>query len=214
MNRPLLLGITGGSGSGKSWLARRICQELGPETATQIELDWYYRDLSELDPSLAAQTDFDDPDALELELLQKHLAALLEGHPVPTPRYDFSRYSRLPDSVSLPPKPLILIEGIFLLANPEIAKLLDISVFVETPDDIRLLRRIRRDLAERGYTLEQILSMWENHAYPSFQRFVLPQREKASLIWRSEEDTAFVPSFLADLRSRLARNAFQPTPPR
>ncbi|MDQ8203434.1 uridine kinase [Pelagicoccus sp. SDUM812003] len=211
---PILVGITGGSGSGKSWLARAIRTRFGEKQVTHIELDWYYRDLSHLDPKEAARTDFDAPEALELDLLQRHLKALLRGETVAAPQYAFSSFSRKATTRALLPTPIVVIEGLFALHLEELRDLYQLSVFVDTPADVRLIRRIRRDLEERGYELERILQFWERNAIPSFDRFVLPQREFTSYVWESLADKAFVPKFLADLQIRLARNATRPTPTR
>lgn len=214
MRKPLLIGITGGSGSGKSWLARAVDAHFGPGLASHLELDWYYKDLSRMDRELAAQTNFDHPDSLELDLLERQLTELAAGKPVEAPQYDFSRFSRREATKRIDPTALIIVEGLFVLETPSLAQLFDVSVFVDTPSDIRLLRRIRRDLSERGYDLDRILQFWENNAHPMFERFVRPQRDHASRIWYSLEDKAFVPRFMADLEGRLARNADQPTPKR
>ncbi|EDY83679.1 Phosphoribulokinase / Uridine kinase family [Verrucomicrobiia bacterium DG1235] len=211
MQKPLLVGITGGSGSGKSWLARHLLSHFGADQTCLLEQDWYYRDLSHLPHDEAAKTDFDDPASLELDLLETHLQQLAAGHPIEAPQYDFSSFSRKNETLRVAPRPLIVVEGLFILHRRSLAKKLDLSVFVETASDIRLLRRIRRDLSERGYQLERVLDFWENDQVPSFTKFVQPQRENASLIWDSLQDTAFVPAFLADLQNRTTRNADQPT---
>lgn len=212
MRKPILVGITGGSGSGKSYLAQKIVSHFGSKIATLVQQDWYYRDLSAIPHEIAAKTDFDDPASLELDLLFTHLQTLANGSPIDAPQYAFSRFSRQAETLAVAPRPLVVIEGLFVLQHPDISKLLDISVFVDTPADLRLLRRIRRDLTERGYELERILDFWERIQMPSFEKFVLPQRSHAAQIWNSPQDTAFVPAFLADLENQIARNAAQPTP--
>ncbi len=209
MRRPFIIGITGGSGSGKSWLAEKLVAHFGPNVASHLEQDRYYRDQSQTPPAAAAQTNFDHPDALELELLRNHLQQLAAGNPIEAPIYDFARFSRRAETQTIRPTPLIVVEGLLVLHEPSLAKLFDLSLFVDAPADIRLLRRIRRDLQERGYPLERILEFWETRAHPMFERYVRPQADHASLIWRSLEDTAFVPRFLADLETRLAPHAQQ-----
>ncbi|MDQ8197507.1 uridine kinase [Pelagicoccus enzymogenes] len=211
MRAPTLIGITGGSGSGKSWLARHLQNELGPRQIASLQQDWYYRDLSHLPAEEAAKTDFDDPAALELDLLETHLRELAAGRSIQAPQYDFATFSRSPQTLAIEPASIIAVEGLFVLHPPSLCKLLDISVYVETPSDIRLLRRIRRDLSERGYKLERILDFWEHDQFPSFTKFVQPQRARASQIWDSLQDTALVPALLADLRNRTTRYADQPT---
>lgn len=211
MRKPTLLGITGGSGSGKSWLAQHLKEQFDSAQLTALQQDWYYRDLSHLPAEEAAKTDFDDPAALELDLLEEHLRLLQKGQTIDAPQYDFSSFSRKAETVTVHPCPIIVVEGLFVLHNRNISKLLDISVYVHTASDIRLLRRIRRDLSERGYELERILDFWEHDQVPSFTKFVQPQRDAASLIWDSMQDTALVPALLADLQNRTTRYADQPT---
>lgn len=212
MSAPIIVGICGGSGSGKSWLARELLNRLPPGAAAIIEQDWYYRDLSSLPHAEAEQTNFDHPDSLELDLLEEHLRQLASGAAVQAPRYEFSRFARAPETVTLLPAPVIFVEGLFILQPPSLRRLLDLSIFIEAPSDIRLIRRLRRDIAERGYALHQILDFWENRAHPMHERFVEPQRIHATRLWKSMQDSAFVPEILADLTERLSRNA--PTPPR
>lgn len=207
MATPIIIGITGGSGSGKSWLAQAVRQALGHHRVAIIEQDGYYRDLSHLDHAEAAKTNFDHPDALELDRLEEDLVRLAKGDVVMVPQYAFSSFSRRPESLLVQPRPLIVVEGLFALLPPRLRQAYELSVFVDTPSDLRLIRRIRRDTTERGYDLERILDFWESRALPMFEQHVKPQRERAALVWRSLEDKAFVPNFLADLDSRLARNA-------
>lgn len=211
MQKTILIGITGGSGSGKSWLARHIAEELSPLSVALIEQDWYYHDLSHLPEEEAAKTDFDDPQALELDLLQEHLESLSQGQEIEAPQYHFSEFSRSAKTRLVSPATIVVVEGLFTLHQTSLAKKLDLSVFVDTPSDIRLIRRIRRDQAERGYQLERILDFWERNEVPSFNKFVQPQRKQASLVWDSLQDNAFVPALLADLQDRTTRNAAQPT---
>jgi len=211
MLKPVLIAITGGSGSGKSWLARHVQAHFGPQQAALLEQDWYYRDLSHLPAEEAAKTDFDAPESLELDLLERHLRALTSGNRINAPQYDFASFSRKKETVAVSPRPLIVVEGLFVLHPPTLANCFDTSIFVRTASDVRLLRRIRRDLAERGYDLERILDFWERNEIPSFDKYVAPQSINASLIWDSLQDRTFVPAFLADLQNRITRNADQPT---
>lgn len=204
-NPPLVVGITGGSASGKSWLAGEI-QDRFPGKSTLVSQDWYYRDLSHLDLAEASQTNFDHPDSIELELFVEQLTELKKGTEITAPDYRFSTYSRVHDAHLLAPQPLIIVEGLFVLHYLEICKLLDISIFIDVPDEVRLERRLGRDTQERGYSEETIRRAWERHARPMFERFVLPSAKQADHIWKSLEDKAFVPRFLADLEGQLARN--------
>lgn len=211
MRKPIIVGITGGSGSGKSWLAKHLQQHLAPTPVALVQQDWYYRDLSHLPSEEAAKTDFDDPSSLQLDRLERDLQQLARGHEIAAPQYEFSSFSRTNETVVVRPCPVVVVEGLFILQRSSLAAKLDLSVYVDTPSDLRLLRRIRRDLSDRGYELERILDFWERNEIPSFTKFVQPQRTRASLIWDSERDTAFVPALLADLHNRTTRNAAQPT---
>lgn len=204
MAAPIIIGIAGGSGSGKTWLARAALDRLGRDKATLLSQDWYYRDLSALDPEAAARTNFDHPDAIEFELLERHLDELAAGRPIDAPQYGFSTFSRLRETRRVEPAPLIVLEGLFVLHQPGIRRRLDLAVFVDTPAEARLARRIERDQAERGYSVERIREFWANGAAPMHERFVEPSRIHADLAWLSLEDTAFVSAFLADLEDRLA----------
>ena len=208
MPPPIFLGITGGSGSGKTWLAQRVLEHFGSSLVTIVEQDWYYRDLSHLPQGEAAQTNFDHPDAIEFELLEAHLQTLAKGKSVGAPQYEFSTFTRSCGARRrLDSTRIIVVEGLFVLLRSAVRELLWQSVFVETPADIRLLRRIRRDMEERGYELDRILEFWETRAYPMFNDLVEPQRSLASRLWLSLEDRTFVPEFLADLEKRLASDA-------
>ncbi|MDM7914866.1 MAG: uridine kinase [Candidatus Eisenbacteria bacterium] len=178
----ILIGIAGGTGSGKSLVAQRIIEALGDSRATIIKQDHYYRDLSWMSWEERVRTNFDHPDAFDATLLRDHLRALLQGQTVPQPQYDFTRHVRLPDSVPIGGHPILLVEGILILADPEIREMMDIKVFVDTDSDIRLLRRIRRDVAERGRTLESVLEQYERDVRPMHLQFVEPSKRYADII--------------------------------
>lgn len=144
----VVVGIAGGSGAGKSWLARRLCAGLG-ERAALLEQDWYYRDLSGWSAAQLATHNFDCPEAVELDLLARDLAALRAGRPAAAPRYDFATHRRAP-APPIPPRPVIVVEGLFVLAAPALRALLDFKVFVDAPEELRRQRRLARDQAERG----------------------------------------------------------------
>lgn len=202
MRRPYLIGIVGGSGSGKTWLARRLADALQGQSEI-ISVDWYYRDLSALPPEVAAQANFDHPDAIESELLASHLRSLLDGQTVAAPDYDFSRHARLAEARTIEPRPLLILEGLFALSYPPIAALLDDSVYVDVPEPIRLDRRLARDQSERGYTRPRILEMWRAHALPMHREHVEPSRAIARRVWSPASDPAF-PALLSDeLRDRI-----------
>jgi len=206
---PIIIGISGGSGSGKSRFARRI-QSAFPEESTVIEQDWYYRDLSGISPEQAKETNFDHPNAVEHTLLHHHLNCLNQGIEVEAPDYSYINHSRLRSCNALKPSPLIILEGLFVLCWPEIRNLLHVKLYIEVDSETRLQRRLKRDTEDRGYTADQIRASWNQQALPMHREHVQSSAQFADLIWNSEEDTAFETTFLADLRERLARNAKNP----
>ena len=208
MPPPIVIGIAGGSGAGKSWFARRIVDRF-PDLATLVEQDWYYRDLSHLDPAEADEVNFDHPDAIEFDLLLRHLEELNEGQPVAAPGYRYRTHHRVPGEHPLTPKPLLIVEGLFSLHHPALREVFDIKVFIETDEGLRLERRLKRDVTQRAYSESEIRLSWERKAEPMFNRFVAPSARHADFIWNPLGDRAFESAFLADLRSRLARNGIQ-----
>jgi len=206
----LVIGITGASGSGKSWLSRHIVSQLGESNASILEMDWYYRDLSHLEIEQASRTDFDNPAAIELDLLAEHLDQLKRGEAIEAPIYQFSSFSRLPGTRRVEPTPILIVEGLFILQHEPLRQRMQRSIFIDAPADLRLLRRIRRDMSERRYTLERILDFWQRAQMPSYHGFVEPQIPLADQRWLSEQDKAFVPSLLADLRLRIPGDANPP----
>ena len=182
MGRPVVIGIAGGSGSGKTTVLRRIVEAFGPDQIAVLEHDAYYRDLSHLPFEARTQVNFDHPDALETSLLRAHLEALLAGQPVEKPVYNFTTHTREPYTVRVKPRPVIIVEGILVLAEPELRELMDIKLYVDAPDDVRLIRRIRRDMQERGRSIESILEQYERTVRPMHLEFVEPSKRLADVI--------------------------------
>jgi uridine kinase len=182
MQRPVIIGIAGGSGSGKSTLLEKMIHALGSGTVTVIDHDAYYRDLSHMSLAERTEVNFDHPNTLETDLLVEHLDRLLDGQAVDKPVYDFSRHTRSGDFERLEPRPVIIVEGILVLTDPELVDRMDIKLFVDTEDDIRLARRIRRDINERGRTLESVLDQYESTVRPMFIQFVEPTKRLADII--------------------------------
>jgi uridine kinase len=178
---PLLVGIAGGTGSGKTTLAERIAAALAPE-ALLIQHDWYYRDRSGLSPAERRAVNYDEPNALENALLGRHLDALRAGSPVESPRYDFATHTRARASVRLAPARVIVVEGILLFAVPELCARFDLRIYVDTDDDIRLLRRIKRDLLERSRDIQSVEEQYHESVRPMHLLHVAPSRRLAHLI--------------------------------
>ena len=180
--RPLVVGIAGGTGSGKTTVARSIQNSLSPNDVVLIEQDCYYRDLSHLSFAERTMVNFDHPDALELGLLIEHIDALCEGRAIDKPRYDFERHVRMPENDRITPRPVLLIEGILVLADQGLRDLMDVKIYVDTDPDIRLMRRIRRDLEQRGRTFEQIRRQYYLTVRPMHLAFVEPSKRMADMI--------------------------------
>ena len=206
---PFIIGISGGSGSGKSRFARRI-KSAFPEESTVIEQDWYYRDLSGINIEQAKNTNFDHPSSVEHTLLHHHLNCLNQGIEVEAPDYSYINYRRLLSDNVLVPSPLIILEGLFVLRWPEIRNLLDFKLYINVDSKTRLERRLKRDTKDRGYTADQIRASWSQQTIPMHHEHVEPSLKHADFIWNSEEDTAFESRFLADLERRLTKDAKNP----
>ncbi|HKK22604.1 MAG TPA: uridine kinase [Pseudohaliea sp.] len=183
---PCIIAIAGPSGSGKSLFAQTLVRAVR-ETAPGLRLsviaeDAYYRDQSGLPLAKREQVNYDHPDALEQELLGEHLQALRAGCPVAVPVYDYARHTRSAQTREVAPAPVILVEGILLLANPALRALFDIRFYVDTPLDLCLLRRIERDLATRGRSLESIIRQYEQSVRPMYHTFIRPSAEHADMV--------------------------------
>ncbi len=181
-HRPLVLGVAGGSGSGKSTVVREVARALGEDRVAVIRHDWYYRDLAHLPYAERCAVNFDHPDALETDLLVRQVDALLRGDTVEAPSYDYATHTRARRVVRIEPKPVVILDGILVLAEPDLRERMDLKVFVDTDADIRLLRRLRRDTVERGRTAESVLDQYERTVRPMHLEFVEPSRRYADLI--------------------------------
>lgn len=179
---PLILGIAGGSGSGKSTIARSILEALPDGLGILLQQDHYYRAQSHLPPSERASVNYDHPDALELDLLTTHLDQLRTGEPIVRPTYDFAIHDRLKDGLQLQPAPIIVVEGILVLADERLRSRFEVKLFVDTDSDIRLMRRIRRDLEQRGRTFAQVRKQYYESVRPMHLAFVEPSKRFADVI--------------------------------
>lgn len=182
MTKPLIIGVAGGSGSGKTTVVQRICEALGDKKLVLLEHDSYYRDLSHLPFEERIKQNFDHPSSLETELLIRHIKALTEGYQVEVPIYDFAAHNRKEETISTIPKEVILIDGILIFSEPELLKLMDIKVFVDADDDIRLLRRLKRDIEERGRSVDSVLNQYQKYVRPMHLEFVAPSKRYADII--------------------------------
>jgi uridine kinase len=178
----MIIGICGGTGSGKTTVANRILESVSAGEVVFLQQDSYYRDLDQLPLDFRQKVNFDHPDAIDNDLLVQHLKALKAGETVELPLYDFKTHVRTPETRRVEPQPIIIIEGILIFADPRLLEEMDIKVFVDTPDDIRFIRRLRRDVAERGRTVESVIEQYLASVRPMHMQFVEPLKRKADVI--------------------------------
>ncbi|MFB6126069.1 MAG: uridine kinase [Halolamina sp.] len=176
-----VVGITGGTGAGKTTVARLVTENVG-ESVTRIPMDNYYEDLSHLDVEERATVNYDHPSAFEWELLRDHLERLLAGQPVEMPQYSFDVHTRLGETVTVEPTDVIVLEGILALYDEDINEMLDLRLYVETDADVRILRRIRRDVVERDRDLEGVIDQYLSTVKPMHEQFIEPTKKRADLI--------------------------------
>jgi uridine kinase len=179
---PLVIGIAGGSGSGKTTLARLIINRVGQEHIAYLPHDAYYKDLSNLPPNQRALVNFDHPNSLETELLAEHIQMLKSGLPVDLPVYDFKNHVRTSQTIRIEPKPVIMVEGILIFSDPKLRNEFDVKIFVDTDSDLRFIRRLERDINERGRTTESVIRQYLATVRPMHQEFVESSKRYADVI--------------------------------
>jgi len=180
--RPIIIGVAGGTGSGKTTVASRILERVGAEHITYIAHDAYYRDLSHLPARLRAQVNFDHPDALETELLVEHLKKLRAGQAVEIPIYDFTSHTRTDRTRRVEVAPVVIVEGILVFVEPELRKLFDVKIYIDTDADVRFIRRLRRDIEERDRSVESVCEQYLSTVRPMHLEFVEPSKRYADVI--------------------------------
>lgn len=202
--KPLIIGVGGGSGSGKTTVVRHILNGIGEENIQLLQHDSYYRDLGHLPLSERKKQNFDHPSSLETELMIRHVEALKSGYKVEVPVYDFAAHTRSDATESVTPKGIILLDGILIFTEPELRKQMDIKLFVDTDDDVRVLRRIKRDIMERGRDLEGVINQYELYVRPMHLEFVEPSKRYADIIIpRGGENQVALEMVIATIRERL-----------
>jgi uridine kinase len=182
MPKRILIGIAGGSGSGKTLVARTIVRDLGSSRVAIVDQDSYYRDLDDIPMADRDLRNFDHPDAFDNELLKRHIKDLLEGKPVEQPIYDYVRHARLKETQTIGDHLVIVLEGILIFGDEELRDLMDIKLFIDADADVRLVRRIERDVHERGRSIETILRQYQATVRPMHLQFVEPSKRYADLI--------------------------------
>jgi uridine kinase len=181
-NTPLVIGIAGGSGSGKTTVAQEILNRVGTDRIAYLQHDSYYKDLASLPSSLHMNINFDHPNSLDTELLIKHVESLRDHQAVEVPIYDFATDSRTSQTYRVEPRGVILVEGVLIFAEPELRKLFDVKLYVDTDSDVRFIRRLHRDITERGRTTESVIKQYELTVRPMHLEFVEPSKRYADVI--------------------------------
>jgi uridine kinase len=179
---PLVIGIAGGSGSGKTTVAQTILQRVGPERISFLQHDAYYKDLSGLPPAQRIEINFDHPNSLETELLTQHILQLISGQPAEIPIYDFSTHSRTDRTYTVKPRGVVLVEGILIFTEAGLRDIFDVKIFVDTDSDLRFIRRLQRDIAERGRTMDTVITQYLSTVRPMHLEFVEPSKRYADVI--------------------------------
>lgn len=182
MPKPIIIGVAGGTASGKTTVSQTILHSVGADRLAYIEHDAYYRDLSHLPLAERRSFNFDHPNSLENELLIYHLHQLLQGYPIEMPVYDFSNYIRTPETRLIEPQRVILVEGILIFVDKDLRDLMDIKIYVDTPADLRLIRRLKRDTAERGRSVTMVIDQYLETVRPMHMEFVEPSKRHADVI--------------------------------
>jgi uridine kinase len=179
---PLVIGLAGGTGSGKTTVANVILDRVGAENIALLPHDAYYKDLDQLPAAQRALVNFDHPDSLENDLLVEHVRSLRDWRPIDIPIYDFTTHSRTAETRRIEPQPVILVEGILIFAEPALRELFDVKIFVDTAPDLRFIRRLKRDILERGRTVDSVIHQYETTVRPMHLEFVEPSKRYADVI--------------------------------
>ena len=201
-----VIGVAGGSGSGKTTVVRRIVDSLGLEHVTLLQHDRYYRDRNDLRLEERAALNYDHPNSLETDLLVRHVQQLRAGKPIDVPQYDFTRHARLSETETFQPRRALIVEGILVFTDAALRDLMDIKVFVDTDSDTRFIRRLQRDVAERGRTMESVIDQYLSTVRPMHLEFVEPSKRYADVILpEGGHNAVAVDMLVTKLRAVLAR---------
>ena len=205
---PVVIGVAGGSGSGKTTVVRRIVESLGADQVTVLEHDRYYRERSDLRLEERAALNYDHPDSLETDLMVRHIAELKGGRAVQVPTYDFARYNRKTATDTAEPRPAIIIEGILIFADAALRQMMDVKVFVDADADTRLIRRLQRDTTERGRTVQSVIEQYMSTVKPMHLEFVEPSKRYADIIVpQGGHNSVAIDMLLTLIRSLSARRS-------
>jgi uridine kinase len=209
----MFIGICGGTGSGKTTIARSIVDAVGPTEVVLVEQDSYYRNLADMPLDERHQANFDHPDSIDSDMLVNHLKRLKQGERVKMPLYDFRTHTRTSKIEIIEPKPVVIVEGILIFAEPRVLSMLDVRVYVDTPDDIRFIRRLQRDITERGRTVESVIAQYHRTVRPMHHEFVEPSKRYADIIIPEGGQMGVSVEFLCGLvREKLQKQSEVATP--
>lgn len=181
-NHTFIIGVCGGTGSGKTTITNRLFDALSSDGVVVLQQDHYYKDLSDVPPEARAQRNFDHPSALDTSLFIEHVKKLRQGESIRRPIYDFTQHRRIGETVTILPRPTILVEGILIFENQVLRSLMDLKIFVDTDADLRFIRRLLRDIRERGRKLESVIEQYEKTVRPMHLEFVEPSKRYADII--------------------------------
>lgn len=198
-----VIGVAGGSGSGKSTVTEHILDSVGANNVAVLIQDNYYKDLAALTPEQRRKVNFDHPDAFDWELLLRHLDDLVHGLPINMPIYDFTRDTRSENTTLVLPSPVIVIEGLFSLLDPNLLKYMSLRIFVDTADDIRFIRRLQRDISERGRSTESVIKQYLESVRPMHRQFIEPTKRNAHIIIPHGANKAALEMIVARVRSAI-----------
>ena len=179
---PFIIGVAGGSGSGKSTVTREVLSSIGPEMAAVVMQDDYYLDQSHMSPPDRRKTNYDHPQAFDWPLMVQHVQALRHGHAIEMPEYDFAADNRSSKTITVKPAPVIVIEGLFALYDADLRAMMSLKIFVDTAADVRFIRRLQRDMADRGRSAESVINQYLETVRPMHKQFIEPTKRNADVI--------------------------------
>lgn len=205
----MIIGICGGTGSGKTTIARKIVEAVGKENVILVEQDSYYRNLADMPLDERHQANFDHPDSIDSDMLVNHLKRLKGGHSIEMPIYDFKTHTRSDKTEHIPPKPVVIVEGILIFSESRVLDLLDVRIYVDTPDDIRFIRRLRRDIVDRGRTVESVISQYYATVRPMHFEFVEPSKRNADIIIPEGGTDIGIEFLCSKIREELSKELLQ-----
>ena len=205
-HRPLVIGMAGGSGSGKTTIAESVVEQIGPDRVAFIPHDAYYRHRPDLTFEQRTKVNYDHPESLETAFMVEQVEALLAGDTVARPVYDFSNHLRSDDTVEVEPRPVLMLEGILILVEPALVDLMDLKIYVDTDADLRLMRRLERDVQERGRTLASVLRQYETTVRPMHLQFVEPSKRYADIIIPEGYNLGAVGTVISMIRDVVRRD--------